>query len=210
MSGAEAEDAGPDALTRRLFDAGQPFVEAQLRHPTVIALQAGELGGAAARYWLEQDYLFLHAEIGILTRLAWQAPRPHQRELLRLAWNVEEREIPAHRALSAPFGADLDHAEMGLTTLSYTRWLTDAAADYGTGLTALLSGLWGYSTLGQLLKVPPEPRFSQWVESYRQPEFPVLAARFAGMVDEAGPDPHRALCAFLTGMAHEIAFWSVP
>jgi len=52
---------------------------------------------------------------------------------------------------------------MGLTTLSYTRWLTDAAADYGTGLTALLSGLWGYSTLGQLLKVPPEPRFSQWV-----------------------------------------------
>jgi thiaminase/transcriptional activator TenA len=99
---------------------------------------------------------------------------------------------------------------MGLVTRSYTRWLTDAAADYGIGLAALLSGLWGYSTLGQRLEVPSEPRFRQWVESYQSPEFLALAARFAVMTDEAAPDPDRALCAFLTGMAHEIAFWAVP
>jgi thiaminase/transcriptional activator TenA len=154
MSSGATVAAPRASLSARLTGAGEPFVVAQLHHPTVIALQAGDLGDAAARYWLEQDYLFLQEEIGVLTRLAWQAPRAHQHELLRLAWEVTEREIPGHRALSAPFGADLDHAAMGLTTLSYTRWLTGAAADYGTGLAALLSGLWGYSTLGQRLQVP--------------------------------------------------------
>lgn len=197
-------------LTSRLFEAGAPFVEAQLRHPTVTALQAGTLTETAARYWLEQDYLFLQAEIAVLTRLAWQAPRQHQEDLLRLAWNVVEQEIPGHKSLSEPFGADLDHAEMSLVTRSYTRWLTSAAAEYGTGLAALLSGLWGYSTLGQRLELPSEQRFKRWVESYRDPEFGAVAARFAVMVDEAAPDPDRALCAFLTGMAHEIAFWAVP
>lgn len=203
-------ETGPASLTKQLFEAGAPFIDAQLRHPTVKALQSGHLSDAAARYWLEQDYLFLQAETGILARLAWQAPGQHQRELLRLACNVTEQEIPGHQTMSAPFGADLDHPEMGLTTRSYTRWLADAAADYGVGLTALLSGLWGYSTLGQRLEVPSEPRFRRWVESYRAPEFPVLAQRFSDMVDEAAPDPDRALGAFLTGMAHEIAFWAVP
>ncbi len=210
MSSVHAEGAHSGGLTSRLFEAGAPFVEAQLQHSTVTALQAGQLADAAARYWLEQDYLFLQAEVGVLARLAWQAPRQHQEELLSLAWNVVEREIPGHKSLSAPFGADLDHAEMGLVTRSYTGWLTDAAADYGTGLAALLSGLWGYSTLGQRLEVPSEPRFRRWVESYRSPEFPALAGRFAAMVEDAAPDPDRALCAFLTGMAHEIAFWAVP
>jgi thiaminase (transcriptional activator TenA) len=209
MSSQAPVGAGQGGLSELLMKAGEPFVAAQLRHPTVIALQTGGLDDAAARFWLEQDYLFLHEEIGVLTRLAWQAPREHQRELLRMACDVMEREIPGHRALSAPFGADLDHATMTLTTRSYTRWLTDAAADYGTGLAALLSGLWGYSTLGQRLQVPAEPRFARWVESYRQPGFPALAARFGGMLDEVKPEPHRALREFLTGMAHEIAFWSV-
>jgi thiaminase (transcriptional activator TenA) len=210
MSAIHPGGAQSSGLADRLFEAGAPFVEAQLRHPTVRALQDGRLADAAARYWLEQDYLFLQAETAVLARLAWQAPRQHRAELLRLAWNVVDREIPEHRSLSAPFGADLDHAEMGLATLSYTRWLTGAAADYGVGLTALLSGLWGYSTLGRQLEIPSEPRFRRWVVSYQSPEFPALAERFAAMVDEVAPDPAPALGAFLTGMAHEIAFWTVP
>ena len=198
------------SLSEQLFEIGTPFVAAQLRHPTVQALEAGRLPDAAARFWLEQDYLFLHEEIRALTRLAWQAPRKHQETLLRLAWNVVSTEIPAHQELSGLFGADLDHAVMAPVTCSYTSWLTDAAADYGTGLTALLSGLWGYSTLGQRMALPAEPKFKRWVGSYQDPGFPQLAQRFAGMVDEAGPPPHRALCTFLTGMAHEIAFWAVP
>jgi thiaminase/transcriptional activator TenA len=201
-----ADQAG---LVERLFETGLPFVEAQLRHPTVQALAAGQLDEQVARTWLEQDYLFLQQEIRVLTRLTWRAPRDHQDDLLRLAWNVIDQEIPHHREMSALFDADLDAAVMAPVTCSYTRWLTEAAADYGTGLTALLSGLWGYSTLGQRMSRPVEPRFNRWVATYQDPGFGVLARRFAQMVEEAGPEPDRALCAFLTGMAHEIAFWSV-
>ena len=197
-----------EGLTKQLFEVGAPFVEAQLRHPTVRALEAGQLDDRLARWWLEQDYLFLQEEIRFLTRLTWQAPRAHQDDLLRLAWNVVDQEIPHHRELSALFDADLDRAVMAPVTRSYTSWLKDAAADYGTGLTALLSGLWGYSTLGQRMTVPAEPRFNRWVATYQDPEFRVLAQRFAHMVEEADPEPHRALGAFLTGMAHEIAFWN--
>jgi thiaminase/transcriptional activator TenA len=183
-----------------------------LQHPTVQALQAGKLRDEQARFWLEQDYLFLQEEVRVLARLAWQAPREHQADLLRLACNVVEEEIPAQRDLCKSFGADLTGLVMAPVTCSYTRWLADAAADYGSGLAALLSGLWGYSSLGQRLVLPPEPRFQRWVASYQAPEFTQLAQRFAQMVDEAEPeaDPARALGAFLTGMAHEIAFWAVP
>ncbi len=207
MNSGTADGAG---FSKRLFEIGMPFVEAQLRHPTVQALQTGELADSGARWWLEQDYLFLQEEIRVLTRLAWQAPRQHQDDLLRLTWGVIDQEIPNHLAMCELFGADLDHAVMGLATSSYTHWLTETAADYGTGLTAMLSGLWGYSTLGARMALPAEPRFRRWIETYQQPEFPVLARRFAQMVDEADPEPHLAVRAFLTGMAHEIAFWSVP
>jgi thiaminase/transcriptional activator TenA len=197
-------------LTERLFAVGEPFVQAQLGHPTVRALEKGELGEAVARSWLEQDFLFLREEVRVLTRLAWQAPSHHREELLRLACNVVDLEIPNHRELGGLFGADLDGAAMGPVTGSYTHWLLEAAADYGVGLTALLSGLWGYSTLGQRMTLPSEPRFRRWVESYKAPEFAPLALRFARMVEDAGPDPDRALGTFLTGMVHEIAFWTAP
>lgn len=197
----------PDSLTHLLRSVGAPFIEAQLCHPTVQALQAGNLQKGLARYWLEQDFLFLHEEIRFLTRLTWQAPESHRAELLRLAWNVWNEEIANHREMSSPFQPDFDNAVMGTVTRSYTRWLLDTAADYDLGLTALYAGLWGYSTLGQRLTPPTGPPYRNWVESYQTAEFGALVDRVADMVDEAAPDPDRALAAFLTGMAHEIAFW---
>lgn len=197
-------------LAERMFVIGEPFIQAQLGHPTVRALEKGELPDAVARSWLAQDYLFLQEEVRVLTRLAWQAPRHHRDELLRLACNVVDQEIPNHRELCGWFGADLGDAVMGPVTSSYTRWLLDAAGDYGIGLTALLAGLWGYSILGQRMALPSEPRFKRWIETYKAPEFAPMAQRFAGMVEDADPDPDRALCTFLTGMGHEIAFWTAP
>ena len=108
------------------------------------------------------------------------------------------------------FGAELDRAAKGSATYAYTAWLLDAAADYGIGMVALLSGLWGYSRLGQQMSVPDEPRFKDWVESYRDPAFPALARRYADMVDEVPVDPRIANATFLEGMRHALAFWDIP
>lgn len=174
------------------------------------ALMQGRLSDAQARYWLEQDYLYLLDETRVLARLAWQAPLTHRADLISLAWSVIDEEIPKHIAMCRRFGADLDRAEKGPATSAYTAWLLDAAADYGIGMVALLSGLWGYSRLGQRMTVPDEPRFRDWVESYRDPAFPALARRYADMVDDLTVDPWIAIATFLEGMRQALAFWAIP
>lgn len=195
------------SVSDRLFAHGEPFIQAHLAHPTVRHLAAGTLPDAAARAWLEQDYLFLKEEVRALARLAWQAPPHHQADILSLLCGVAQDELPRHRELAAPFEPDFEEAVMGDPGRAYTTWLLDTAAEYDMGLAALLAGLWGYSTLGARLDVPAEPRFAAWVQSYKSPDFPPLAARFAAMLDECEPDPDRALSVFLAGLAHGIAFW---
>ena len=174
------------------------------------ALTHGSLTDAQARYWLEQDYLYLLDEIRVLARLAWQAPPSHRADLIDLAWNVIHEEIPKHIAMCQRFDADLHRAVKGPATSAYTAWLLNAAADYGVGMVALLSGLWGYSRLGQQMSVPSEPRFHDWVESYRDPAFPALARRYADMVDEVPVNQRIATSTFLDGMRHAFAFWDIP
>jgi thiaminase/transcriptional activator TenA len=193
-----------------LFQAGAPFVAQELEHPTVHALMRGSLTDAQARYWLEQDYLYLLDEVRVLARLAWQAPPDHRADLIDLAWTVIHEEIPKHVTMCQRFGAELDRAVKGPATRAYTAWLLDAAANYGVGMIALLSGLWGYSRLGQQMSVPAEPRFEDWVESYQDPAFPALARRYADMVDEVPVDPRIANATFLEGMRHALAFWDIP
>jgi len=193
-----------------LFQAGAPFVAQELEHPTVRALMRGSLTDAEARFWLEQDYLYLLDETRVLARLAWQAPAAHRADLIDLAWTVIHEELPKLITMCQRFGAELDRAVKGPATAAYTAWLLDAAANYGVGMVALLSGLWGYSRLGQRMSVPSEPRFRDWVESYQDPAFPVLARRYADMVDEVSVDPRTANATFLQGMRHALAFWDIP
>jgi len=182
----------------------------ELEHPTVQDLTRGTLRDVQARYWLEQDYLYLLDEIRVLARLAWQAPIAHRADLIDLAWSVIHEEIPNHTIMCKHFEAALDTAVKGPATSAYTAWLLDAAGDYGVGLVALLSGLWGYSTLGQRMTVPAEPRFCEWVMSYQDPAFPALARRYAEMVDEVSVDPRLATTTFIDGMRHALAFWAIP
>jgi thiaminase (transcriptional activator TenA) len=204
-------------LSERLAERGTPGVRAQLEHPTVAGIARGDLDPAAFRRWLEQDYLFLLGYVRVFARLAWQAPDQHLGDLVDLAHATWHDELALHRRLAAEFGADLISAVPGPVCAAYTRFLLDAAADYGRGLAALLPCMWGYSTLGRLLAefpAPADPRYARWVATYADPEFAALAARCGAMLDDA----HRegwlaepvAVAAFDEGMRHELAFWDVP
>jgi thiaminase/transcriptional activator TenA len=197
-------------LSSRLQSLGRPLLDDQLRHPTVAGIAAGTLDPAVFRSWLEQDFLFLFDYVRVFCRLAWQAPDQHLGDLVDLAHETFHGELDLHRSLSADFGADLEGAVKGPACTAYTAFLIEAAADYGHGLAALLPCMWGYSTLGQLMPLPAEPRYRRWVDTYRGPEFAALAERCAVMLDEAAPDADEAERLFLEGMAHELAFWDVP
>lgn len=198
------------SLAARLIERGRPLLHEQLAHPTVQGIARGDLDPRIFRSWIEQDYLFLLDYVRVFCRLAWQAPRAHVGDLVDLAHATQHEELALHRSLAAEFGADLGGVAKGPACERYTRFLLHAAADYGTGLAALLPCMWGYSTLGRLLPAPAEPRYRRWVEAYADPAFAALADRCAAMLDEAGPDPVVAEAAFLEGMAHELAFWDVP
>ena len=197
-------------LSEALVAKGRPLLDEQLAHPTVRGIAAGDLDPAVFRSWLEQDHLFLLDYVRVFSRLAWQAPDSHLGDLVDLAHSTLHDELALHRILAEPFGADLDGAVKGPVCAAYTSFLLDSAADYGIGLAALLPCMWGYSTLGQLLPVPDDPRYRAWVATYADPGFAALAARCASMLDEAAPDPAAAERAFLQSMAHELAFWDVP
>ncbi|TDD12727.1 transcriptional regulator [Nonomuraea deserti] len=200
------------SISDRLHAIGRPLLQAQLDHPTVTGIGRGDLAEPVFRSWLEQDYLFLLDYVRVFARLAWQAPDPHLGDLVDLAHATYHDELDLHRSLSAEFGADLEGAVKGPACAAYTGFLLESAASYGEGLAALYPCMWGYSTLGQILaKNPPtEPRYRAWVDTYADPGFAALAVRIAQMIDEAGPDPVRAEAMFTEGMAHELAFWSVP
>lgn len=199
-------------LSEELQAIGRPMLDAQLAHPTVVGIGKGDLPEPVFRSWLEQDYLFLLDYVRVFSRLAWQAPDAHLGDLVDLAHATFHEELNLHRSLSAEFGANLGGVEKGPACAAYTRFLLDAAANYGEGLAALYPCMWGYSTLGQILaqSPPEEPRYRAWVDTYASPDFAALAARIGEMIDEAAPDPERAKALFREGMEHELAFWDVP
>lgn len=200
------------SLSAHLEKLGHPLVEQQLVHPTVAGIATGELPEPVFRSWLEQDYLFLLDYVRVFSRLAWQAPAAHLGDLVDLAHATFHDELSLHRSLAAEFGADLDGAVKGEPCRAYTAFLLEAAASYTDGLAALYPCMWGYSTLGNLLagKLPDDPRYRRWIDTYSDPGFAALTRRCAQMLDESGADPVRAERFFLEGMRHELAFWDVP
>jgi len=203
-------------LSERLAERGMPGVRAQLEHPTVAGIARGNLDPEVFRSWLEQDYLFLLDYVRVFARLAWQAPDQHLGELVDLAHSTWHDELALHRRLAAEFDADLIGAVKGPACTAYSRFLLEAASDYGRGLAALLPCMWGYSTLGRLLAEhpPEEARYARWVATYADPAFAALAARCAAMLDDAHHqgrlDEPVAVAAFDEGMRQELAFWDVP
>jgi thiaminase/transcriptional activator TenA len=203
-------------LSDRLAERGMPGIRAQLEHPTVAGISRGDLDPEVFRTWLEQDYLFLLDYVRVFARLAWQAPDQHLGDLVDLAHSTWHDELALHRRLAAEFGADLLGAVKGPACIAYTRFLLEAASDYGRGLAALLPCMWGYSTLGRMLAQhpPAEPRYARWVATYADADFAALAERCAAMLDDAHGegrlDEPVAMAAFDEAMRQELAFWDVP
>src|SRR5690349_24124429 len=100
-------------ISADLHAIGRPMLDAQLAHPTVRGIAAGDLDPAVFRSWLEQDFLFLLDYVRVFCRLAWQAPDAHLGDLVDLAHETLHGELDLHRSMAAEFGARLDAAVKG-------------------------------------------------------------------------------------------------
>jgi thiaminase/transcriptional activator TenA len=210
-------------FTAHLRALANPIWQAQHTHPFVRGIGAGTVDVEQLAAWVRQDYLFLieycrlfglaaarSPDLATLTRFA---------ELLHATATVE---MSLHRAYCADFGISIDELERATmlpTTRAYTDFLLRVAAlgDFAELVAALLPCMWGFSEIGQRLKVaglPDEPRCRKWIEMYADPEFAVLATWCRDLVDRLAADAsanqrRRMEEAFLTSSRYELDFWDV-
>lgn len=211
------------AFTEDLFEAARPIWEAQLEHPFVQGIAAGDLDDHVFRRWVVQDYLYLKefarvfawaaAKADRLTSMGWYAAA------LDLTLNTE---MELHRAYAARFGIsvkELEVSEMWPTTRAYTDFLVRTAADGDLAelVAALLPCAWGYAWIGKRLaeeEGPADRRYADWIEQYASAEFQQAADWLREEMDRLAADTpperrERLRELFLLSSRYEWMFWEM-
>lgn len=210
-------------FTDELRAAADSIWKAQLEHPFVRGIAAGDLEEHRFARWVRQDYLYL---VEFARVFAWAAAKAERLEamgwyarMLDLTLNTE---MGLHRQYAARFGIGIDELEaeeMWPTTRAYTDFLVRTAADGDMAalLAALLPCAWGYAFLGSRLaesERPADARYADWIEQYASEEFQDAAEwlrqeteRAAGAVGEARREVMKEL--FLVSSRYEWRFWEM-
>ena len=211
------------AFTDELFAAARPVWEAQLDHPFVQGIAAGDLDDEVFRRWVVQDYLYL---VEFARVFAWAAAKADR--LGSMGWYAAaldltlNAEMELHRGYAARFGisvADLEAGVMWPTTRSYTDFLVRTAADGDLAelVAALLPCAWGYAWIGRRLAEearPADRRYADWIEQYASPEFQQAAEWLRAEMDRLAADApparrERLLDLFLLSSRYEWMFWEM-
>lgn len=211
------------AFTDELFEAARSNWEAQLAHPFVRGIAAGDLDEKVFRRWVVQDYLYL----GEFARVfAWGAAKVDRLEsmgwyaaALDLTLNTE---MELHRSYAARFGisaAELEAGEMWPTNRAYTDFLVRTAADGDLTelVAALLPCVWGYAWIGKRLaeeERPSDQRYADWIEQYASAEFQAAAEWLREEMDRLAADVPaerrgRLRELFLLSSRYEWRFWEM-
>jgi thiaminase/transcriptional activator TenA len=210
-------------FTEKLRTAAAPIWRAQLDHPFVRGIAAGDLDPKRFEHWVRQDYLFLIEYCRLFGLAAARAP-----DLATLAafadllQSTARTEMDLHRRLAAELGitaAELETEEMAPTTRAYTDFLirTAATGEFAELCAALLPCMWAFSEIGASLATrprPADPRFASWIDSYASEEFAALAGWCRDLVDRLAEEAPAAVrqrmeVAFLTSSRYELAFWGM-
>ena len=210
-------------FTDGLREAADPIWRAQLDHPFVRGIAAGDLDPNRFEHWVRQDYLFLVEYCRLFGLAAARAPDlPTLVAFADLLQSTARTEMDLHRRLAAELGipaAELEAEEMAPTTRAYTDFLvrTAATGEFAELCAALLPCMWAYSEIGASLGNRPrsaDPRLASWIDSYASEEFAALADWCRDLVDRlaaeaTGPVRERMEAAFVTSSRYELAFWEM-
>src|SRR5437867_3191576 len=210
-------------FTDQLREAADPMWRAQLDHPFVRGIAAGDLDPERFEHWVRQDYLFLVEYCRLFGLAAARSPDlPTLVAFADLLQSTARTEMDLHRRLAAELGipaAELEAEEMAPTTRAYTDFLvrTAATGEFAELCAALLPCMWAYSEIGASLGNRPrsaDPRLASWIDSYASEEFAALADWCRDLVDRlaaeaTGPVRERMEAAFVTSSRYELAFWEM-
>jgi thiaminase/transcriptional activator TenA len=209
------------AFSDELLDAGAEIWAAQLDHPFVSELAAGDLDDAAFRRWLEQDYRYLF-DYARTYAIAGAKAREEaaMATLLGGADAVLNEELDLHRSFADEYGVtetDLAETRKLPTCEAYTSFLVRTAYDRPVPVTvaALFPCMRGYLDAAEHMaeRAEAEHRYTPFIETYTSEEFRAETAAVRELVDRyaaARPGSQDAMReAFLTSARLELAFWEM-
>ena len=207
----------------RLRVAAEPIWQAQLDHPFVRGIAAGNLERQRFERWIRQDYVFLIEYCRLLALASARSPDlATLTKFAELLHATARTEMDLHRIVASEFGISeqqLEAEPMAPTTRAYTDFLirVGATGDFAELAAALLPCMWAFSEIGLALakgQRPLDPHYAAWIESYASPQFASLAAWCRELVDglAAGAGQRtleRMKAAFVQSSRYELAFWDV-
>lgn len=209
------------AFSDDLLDAGAEIWAAQLEHPFVTELAAGDLDPVAFRRWLEQDYRYLfdyartYAVAGAKAR-----EETAMATLLSGADAVLSEELDLHRSFAAEY--DVSETELAETTKAptceaYTSFLVRTAHErpVPVAVAALFPCMQGYLDVADHMAdlAETDHRYTPFIETYTSDAFRAETAAIRELVDDCAAarpgyrDEMRD--AFLTSARLELAFWEM-
>jgi thiaminase/transcriptional activator TenA len=209
------------AFSDALLDEAEDLWDAQMTHPFVTELAAGELDEEAFLTWVRQDYQYL-LDYARTFAIAGTKARDEETmtHLLGVAHTVLDHEMDLHREFAADYGlsrADLETVEKAPTCVAYTNFLVRTAHE--GSLPEIAAAIYpcgqGYLDVAEHMAdlSDGDHRYTPFVEKYTGEEFREAVAWMREFVDrcaERSPGQQDAMReAFLRSTELEHAFWDM-
>lgn len=205
------------SLARRLWQDNADLAAAALAHPFVRGLADGTLRRTVFAGYVAQDAFFLDAFArAYALALAHSTDRPTLDAFASLLAGVRD-ELRLHASYAQRWGVDLAPVEPSAATTAYVEFLLATAALRGVGATcaAMTPCLRLYAYLGQSLAEAgagteaggPSDVYADWVRTYADPDFGVLAATQERLLDAHAEDCPATEAVYRRAMQLEVAFF---
>lgn len=195
-----------------LWEANADLAEAALRHRFVRGLGDGSLPLESFQSYVAQDAFYLESFArAYALALARNEDQQGMRDFAELISGVVE-ELELHEGYAERWSVSLEGVEPEETTLAYTDFLLAIASlgSVGRICAAMTPCMRLYAHLGQSLAeegYDESNPYSEWIQTYADPEFEALAAKLEALLDRYATDTPAVRFAYRRAMSLEIAFF---
>lgn len=198
-----------DGLAARLWAGSADLAAVALAHPFVTGVADGSLPRERFAGYVAQDAFFLEAFArAYALGVAHSRDRASLDAFAELLAGVRE-ELRLHEGYATRWGVDLSAAEPVPATLAYTEFLlaTAALADVGETCAAMTPCMRLYAHLGRSLAGRAAPVYAEWVDTYADPGFELLAGTLEALLDRLAADTPSMARTYRRAMELEVAFF---
>ena len=196
-------------LSAEMWSENADLTAEILAHPFVRGLADGSLPRESFAGYVAQDAFYLESFArAYALALARSTDTATLLTLADLLSGVRD-ELGLHGSYAESWDIDMAGVTPWPATLAYTDFLlaTAATQDVGAVFTAMTPCMRLYAWLGQSLDADAAGAYAQWVETYADPGFEVLAARLETLVDEQATDTPALRAIYRRAMRLELEFF---